>query len=378
MTEQITMAITAPSSEGAREKHHAYGPSKWPALLECPCFEGRPATADTQCGTDLHALFESVLRGEYDGEPKDAMEYHVVNAALDFLRTAKPVDGFHIEETVKLPAPPQNGPDDEIFGRLDLGWIQDGETVDLHIVDLKMAENPDRDPRAQELGYAFGLARSAATPLEPERIILHTVYADTGDVTQDVIWADEAWKEYEANYVRIANIVHGLVPAKPRQCGWCTLCAHHESCQAPRAVAETVAEGALADAPEHWAEFTSARKAQLCALADTVAKWAGAIKALAGDDAKAGQAIEDPENGIYYAVQERKGRLDLDTQTAWEAVKDRLTADGFKACLSVAASKLKDALKAVGMKAKEADALLESAGTRGPSTLVFVRKGVRG
>ena len=71
----------APDNKGAvaiseRDRHHAFGPSKWPALLECPCFQSKPPTEDTRRGTDLHALFEAVLNGTYEGEPVDAFGEH--------------------------------------------------------------------------------------------------------------------------------------------------------------------------------------------------------------------------------------------------------------------------------------------------------------
>ena len=134
----------------------------------------------------------------------------------------------------------------------------------------------------------------------------------------------------------------------------------------------------LADAPEHWPEYSPARKAQLCVLADAVIKWGEAVKENAAEDANAGEIIEDPAHGIYYGTQERKGRLVIpDVQRAWEILKQHLTAEGYRGCLSVNQRVLKSALKLAGMKPAEVNETIERCGNRLPSTLVFVRKGLK-
>lgn len=239
---------TAPAKGAA--SHHPYGPSKWPPLLACPRFASRPATADTEIGVKLHAVFESVLRGSCDAEPADAIEAHVVHMAHKLLRAVDPSWGIYIEEGVTLPD--LDGRDSGIHGRLDLGWV-DAEARALHITDLKFCRHPDRSHRAQGLGYAMGLAHRLG--FVPELVVLHFAFADSGEVTQEVLSFKEASDEYAVNFRRIGEIARGEGSTEPRQCGWCPLCRHHESCSAPRAVAEYV-EDTLADAPERWTECT--------------------------------------------------------------------------------------------------------------------------
>ena len=122
----------------------------------------------------------------------------------------------------------------------------------------------------------------------------------------------------------------------------------------------------LADSakPERWADFTSKQKAQACALADTLAKWCTALKENAAADAKAGELIEDAENSIFYAVQERKGRFVIpDVQTAWKILKPHLTAEGYRACLSVNQTERKNALKQAGVKLSKVNVRGERATT---------------
>ena len=44
-------AVQPAVAENRDAQHHPCGPSKWPALLECPCFQSRPPTEDTKRGT---------------------------------------------------------------------------------------------------------------------------------------------------------------------------------------------------------------------------------------------------------------------------------------------------------------------------------------
>lgn len=373
-----------PSAVVAEEKHHPYGPSRWPALAVCPHYVGKPGGADAQKGVALHALFAKAAKGELDADAEenaaDIFERNTIALGRAVLEMAGGNgEKVMVEETVTCPNPP--GVDDcfedgQIFGRTDAAWF-DAKSGDLHVADLKMVENPDRDYRPQLVAYAYGLAREwDAMPT----CHLHTLYVDTRSIKSDVM----EWEELEKSYrILRAKVYRASRPqeaaALPVQSGWCQLCAKFEGCAAPRAVAETVAEGALADLakPAEWAALAAPRKAQICVLADTVEKWAKAVKANAAADAKAGVAIEDPENGIYYGLQERKGVLNLDTDKAWEVAKAHdIKREQFVACLKLDAKAFK-ALLMAWMKGREAEALLETCGTRGNGTVSFVRKGVK-
>jgi len=358
--------------------HHPFGPSRWPALLECPHWEGKPTSPDAERGTALHELFARALLGEETGEPEDLFEEHV-------LRLAEKYRAMHLEEkgdlseaekrllvehSVRLDQP--MGEMSDIFGRVDCAFMTKGAV--LHVIDLKMAENPERDYLPQLIAYASGIAVSCA--FDPVEIVFHVAYADSGKKLERRMPADEVWCRYEELFERIQVIASGE-KGEANQCGWCALCAKQASCPATEAVAKAVTDR-LADAPGRWAEFAPARKAQLCVIAEAVVKWGEAVKAVAAEDARNGNPIEDPENGIFYALQERKGRLVVeDVQTAWDLLKPHLTAGEYRGCLSVNQTALKSALKKKGMKAAEANAMLERCGTRLPPTTVFVRRGAK-
>ena len=367
----------APSSEGA--VHHPYGPSKWPALLACSCYESRPPTEDSERGTRLHELFARVLQGEKVAEGNDMLEANVIRLATKYRSMhledkgdlAKGERALMVERLVWLDVP--MGPVSDIYGRVDCAFMDRNHV--LHVIDLKTAEHPERDYLPQLIAYASGIVTTLG--FDPVVVCFHLAYADSGWEVVARLPADEAWSKYEELYERIQNIATGE-QTPPRQCGFCELCAKLASCPAMLAVVDKAAPRLEEAAkPEVWATFTSERKAQLCALAETLAKWCSAVKDHGASDAKAGEVIADPEHGILYGLQERKGRVAIDdVQAAWEVLKPYLTAAGYRRCLSVNQSELKTALRGTGMKVAEVNAVLERCGTRQPSTTVFVRKPV--
>lgn len=361
---------TAPSPEAA---HHPYGPSRWPALVECSQWESRPSSEDAERGTALHELFARVLNGEEVAEPDAQFEANVVKLATKFRsmyledRDCLPVGErvMLVEALVHLTTPTGSGSD--IYGRVDCAFMDRARR--LHVVDLKSAEHVDRDHIPQLIGYANGIVSSAG--FRPVAVCFHLAYADSGRDLEVQMPVDEVWNRYAELYERIQSIAAGE-KMPPRQCGWCSLCSKHESCPAARAVAETVS-ATLADAPERWPQFSPERKAQLCVLAEAVSKWSDAIKRRAGEDARSGILIQDAANGIFYGLQERKGHLAIDVDKAWQVAKaNGIARERFLACLKVDGARFKDELRAE-LPNKDAEAALETCGTRGPSSMAFVR-----
>lgn len=374
-----------PAAEVSEERHHPYGPSRWPALAVCPHYAGKPGGADAQKGVALHALFAKAAKGELaEDAEENAADTFERNAIILGRKVLEMAGGnpekMMVEETVVCPEPPgviDHFDDGQIYGRKDVSWF-DTATGDLHVADLKMVESPDRDYRPQLVPYAYGTAREwDATPT----CHLHTLYVDTLAIKSDTMDWDELVKAYTVLRAKVyAASRPQEVAAMPVQSGWCQLCANFEACPAPRAVAETVAGGSLADCtkPTAWAALSPQRKAQICVLADTVIRWGKEVKAIAAKDAKSGVAIEDPDNGIYYGLQRKKGKLEPNIDLCWEAAKDLdIPREVFVTCLNVDQTRFKDLLMSKWMKSKEADAVLERCGARGNPTASFVRKGVK-
>ena len=361
---------TAPTQGAERAQHHAYGPSRWPALLDCPCFESKPPTADTERGTNLHSLFERAMRGE-EVEGQDALEWHVINAAKRILDAGDAETRYWLEERVGIPA--DMGHLSDVWGRLDAAWFD--EFGNLHVADLKMAENPERDYTAQLAAYACGLLVTKGGGRQPETVFLHVVYADSGEITERRFAPADLWNLHESNYNTIADIGGTLDGGelKPRQCGWCGLCAKFATCRAAEETALAVVDKVKATD----LQLTGAEMAQQLAMMEYAEKFIAARREYIKEQARNGVAVEDPERGIYYGFTERKGKFTTTPDDEWAVVRQHLTPDAFKGCLDVSTTRLESALKATGMKAKDAKALVESAGERGPSTMVFTRKGVR-
>ena len=358
MNDTLTNAPATPPETS----HHLYGPSRWPALAVCTRWQGRNAGADAARGTALHERFALAVQGREVPPPSDFFDANAdaLAARLRELAGCNPVE---VEALVAVVVP-DGAPDLQIYGRADAVWM-DGAGV--HVADLKSVHNPDRDYRPQLLAYASAFFGKP----EVARVFLHLLYADTGEFTVEEYPVEEARRMHAENYRRIAEIANGE-ERDTKQSGWCALCANFEACAAPREVAVAVRD-TLADVPERWGDFPPARKAGFCVLAEAVAKWAEAVKKHAAEDAKAGISIEDASNGIFFGLQQRAGRLTVDTARAWEAVRERLTPEEFKSCLNVDASRLVAALKAGGMKPKEARALVEECGERGKPSAAFVR-----
>lgn len=344
--------------------HHLYGPSRWPALAVCARWQGRNAGADAARGTALHERFARALTGQDVPPPSDFFDTNADSLAAR-LRELAECNPVAVEVCVAV-AVPDGAPDLGVYGRADAAW-QDGANV--HVADLKSVHNPDRDYRPQLLAYASAFFDGEGAV---ERVFLHTLYADTGELVTEDYTIEEARRFHAATYKRICGIASGELQEEPTQSGWCALCARFEACAAPREVAVAVRD-TLADVQERWGDFPPARKAGFCVLAEAVAKWAEAVKKRAAEDAKAGVSIEDVDNRIFFGLQQRAGRLTVDTARAWEAVRGRLTPEVFKSCLNVDASRLVAALKAGGMKLKEARALVEECGERGKPSAAFVR-----
>lgn len=347
--------------------HHLLGPSKWPALAVCSRWQGRAAGADAARGTALHARFALAVAGREVPPPSDYLDRNADSLAARLRKLAgeNPVE---VEELVAV-AVPEGAPDLGVYGRADVAWL-DGAAV--HVADLKSARNPDRDYRPQLLAYASAFFGEEGV----ERVVLHVLYADSDELETEEYTVEEARDLHAVNYFRVAGIAAGEVREEPRQSGWCQLCAAFEVCAAPRAVAVAVREN-LADVPERWGDFTPERKAALCVLAEAVTKWGEAVKRRAADDVKAGLPIEDADNGIFFGLQSRAGRLSIDTARAWDAVQSVLSPEVFKSALDVNQGRLVDALKVAGMKPKEARALVEGCGERGAPSVAFVRMAKR-
>lgn len=375
--------LEAPAPAG----HHPRGMSRWPAVLACPAFEGREASADAAEGTRLHALLagwlEAMRAGDLEPEVEvGALSFHEAGAwrAAKVIRRAVldlglPFGDLRVETRVTLFDAANR---DTVFGTADC-LLADPERGVVHVWDFKSFYNPGRDYSAQLLGYGLGAALASKTPIE--RIRWTVLYGDHEESESGEASKAEAMEVFQRAMAIFDNRV-AHVPAKPAQCAWCELCKHFAGCQACAAVVKAVAttEGGEQQSPvagdgrKPWDKLATTRKAQLLVLAEFVSKWADAVRSAAKADLLAGVSISDPENGIAYALRETRGRLKLDVDALWAAAKAKgVQAADFRGCLKPDAVEAKKVLRAAGLTAKAADEVLESCGVRGAGSQTLVR-----
>ena len=377
------LAVPGPSA------HHPRGMSRWPAVLACPCFEGREASADAAEGTRLHALLagwlEAMRAGDLEPEVDvGALSFHEAGAwrAFKTIRQAAidlglPFGDLRVETRVTLFDAANR---DVVFGTAD-ALLVDAERGVVHVWDFKSFYNPGRDYSAQLLGYGLAAALASKTPIE--RIRWTVLYGDHEESESGEASKAEAMEVFQ-RAMSVFDNRREHVPAKPCQCNWCELCERFATCKACAAVAEDVrkefqaAEGsevlACTLTADGWGRLTSTRKAQMLVLAEFCGKFAEAVRAKAKEDLLAGVSISDPENGIAYALRETRGRLKLDCDLLWAAAKAKgVQAAAFRGCLKPDAVEAKKVLRAAGLTAKAADDVLESCGSRGTGSQTLVR-----
>lgn len=68
-TIQQTALATSPKAS-----HHLFGPSRWPALVVCPRWQGREAGSDAERGTALHERFALAVGGGAVPSPSDYLD----------------------------------------------------------------------------------------------------------------------------------------------------------------------------------------------------------------------------------------------------------------------------------------------------------------
>jgi hypothetical protein len=163
--------------------------------------------------------------------------------------------------------------------------------------------------------------------------------------------------------------------AQPTQCNWCELCANAATCPAFKAVAEAVAKPALANVTEQWETLPTERKAQMLVLAETVCKWAEAVREKAKADLMSGTFIADLVNGIEYSLRNVSGCKTPRTADACKLLMGLgVSADEIRGELSMSAASLKKLLKGAGLKGKAIDEALEAVCDVGAGFVQMVRK----
>lgn len=354
--------------------HHPRGMSKWAPITACPCFEGKEGNQNAEIGTKCHALFADALRAYKDSRkvPSEAemsaMPLHEAGA----LRGAQQVIDNYWGDYPRIEMP-VGILDSDIYGTPDYCALTERGCV---VVDFKTFFNPGRDYFPQLEGYALAVIQKAYKfdEWEDKQAELVIIYGDKPDATEHCrVKFSDLRSRFEA--VTKAFDERDSGKARPHQCNWCEICQNAPACTAWKAVAEHVS-GELKDAPnpENWAVFTPARKAQLLVLAESVSKWATAVRDMAKADALNGETLEDAEHGIAFKLRESRGRLTPRVADLWNHAKVHgVDAQAFMACLSCSSTVATKLLQGTGMKKAEAEAVVKACSDEGKGTVSLVR-----
>jgi hypothetical protein len=355
--------------------HHAFGMSRWPAVLDCLCFESKEGGKDAEFGTAKHELFahyvESTKAGFEADEPEDLHARGALEAARALVATVEALGGNKGDIRTETRVEVKEGALEGVYGTADAVWT-DGETI--LVCDFKTFWNPARKYDAQLAGYAWAVMTSEAP--KATNVALMVRYGDNPSKSY-VHRLDVTYLKDIVNRVAKARVDRTIATDESAtQCGWCELCERNTTCSALRKVVDYVAKPALANVAEDkmWTTLSVATKAKYLVLAETVMRWAEAVREKAKEDLLNGENIEDPDNGIKYTLQYRSGRKTPRTIDALQMLFIRgVSLEAINARLTISASAVKDLLKSVGVKGKAADALVNDVSDVGNGSVSMVR-----
>lgn len=377
----------------AHTEHHPHGMSKWPAILECPVFEGRGESRDAAMGTAVHKAFAGYIEdwklglklpGAEELSLHEAGALRAAKAVCDEVgRAVNTSGGVFTETRVSL--------DGDVFGTCDAFFVDEAEKV-VHVYDFKTFFNPGRDYFAQLIGYGLAILQERhgmdALFARDFGIECTVLYGDSAEVSRRRVDFMEAVGVWSAAESAFSAREEGR--AKPCQCNWCELCAHFGTCpacmrqvvslpavegvEALPAAAGPEAEAAGASMPWKWDVLEPAVKARMLVLAEFAGKWADAVRALAKADALSGAVLADEANGIAFRLRESRGRARPRVNELWPLmVAHKVSAEAFRERLSISASDAERLLRDAGMRAREAKEAVLAVSDVGAGCVSLVR-----
>lgn len=349
--------------------------SKWPAVTNCPYFVSKPPSKYTHEGTARHKVLEGIIEnwketGEFEEDPCNDASW----AASAIIQTANDLGversevGCEKRVSVKVAG-------EDIFGTVDAFVFSEGNNV-LHVFDFKSFYNCERDYSAQLAGYALGVL---SMPEVKERVrddvsvVCHVLYGDRRiDETRE--FSMHGIIDLCVTAVKAFSL-RGKEGVEPQQCAWCDLCANNAACPAMVAVVDKVGPSiAEATDPTAWQALPVTIRAQLVALADTLSKWASAVKDAAKQDLIDGIDIADEKLGIKYKLQKRSGKRTPRLDDACELLTvSGVDRESLKSAMSISYSGCEKLLRSLGIPKKEAASMLEPVCDIGEESVSIVR-----
>jgi len=374
--EQVKYEVRSPKSEVPEQAHHPLGMSKWPALAQCPWFEGggeRPASPYAEEGTEAHRLLAEAMRG--NPCPVKSPHYEAVSWAAEVLKGIENHYGtkFDIERRVEIT---RDKPDylKGIFGTCDYCMVLPDRII---VADFKAFGNGEKCHVEQLAGYAYALHcenQIHNASMMCELIILH------GAIKQHDLHIISSTDCREMSKTVIKD-VHNRKETDRATNDRCQYCRHYpceETAQVIKAVAPDAIPTLIATREELLAN--PARIPTALALIEDFEKHIKRFVENAGEAIKAHGAhtvdklgyecwtLTDPSNGAAYEIRQTQGsRRFADILTVWEECNEMgVGSDQFLKCCTVKIGDIKKTAHAAsGLTLKEVDRRLDALAERG-------------
>lgn len=286
-----------------RPKHHPMGPSRWPMLACCACYEGKTTSADAVEGTNAHALLSEMISGgelktECDGFIHGSVEWAYSEIVRDHANAAA-CTPLQSEVVVKNETPEYDGTADVFFAHA--GGIE--------VYDFKSLSDGEHNYWPQLCGYALAIANALeinfTTPIG-----LHVLHgkarhhercAVTVKDLRDV--ARRVESQYKAS-------LGGTV--KPEACEWCQLCARQTTCEACKEQSQDVVAVAAGDKfdVELYRDVTAlddpSKACRLLQMVKQAKQWCKAVEDRCRELAEQGPLTDGT---VTYALKPKRGQL---------------------------------------------------------------------
>lgn len=349
--------------------HHKFSPSSYPAWMACPHYQGGDAGADALVGTEAHALLYRAFTGDINIHDDLATAdigsdiLFSVRKAYDGISALINETFFGGEPTILYEHLVQC--DGTLIAEAPYGTAdviaQEGDTV--LIVDYKHHFS-DRPHLHQLAAYA---AFYACDHSEVTNATLAVWYGDSASYDISHYSIEEcramAVEAVEARKHRIGKDCKG----NP----YCSICKHCGMCKA----SVKLVDDALAVVPSIDSNAVIKPEMMiplLVAWSDLKKRMEKAVENIKEYAILNGGALFDSDGNKVYEITE-SSRSDIDILALFADVSDIMTPQEFLEACSLTKKSAQAALRAKGMKLKDANALISRCSTPQPPTIKLER-----
>ena len=263
--------------------HHPKSPSRFPAWMECHCWESDGNTSqDASIGTDVHNQAQKYIEEGTEPDNKTARWFGETTMAL--------AEGNKVDCEVQFKG--VFGSVDGIFGYVDAFFMKDGVR---HIVDFKTFSDGTKNYRPQLRGYAaltlgrFGENRN-------DVVMLHILH---GGIWKEEVWESTVGECYDKTAYLLAQVEGN---PQPMLCSWCSMCSKCKECPMVANAVQVVQENGVV--------FSKMSICQKLVVLDAVDKLSKTLRDEAKKMAEANGGVLEMD-GIRYEMKPWAGKSKL-------------------------------------------------------------------